>query len=457
MKRTCAEQIAQWTGGRLVAGDPRVEVGLVSTDTRRIGKGALFVPLRGERFDGHDYFGQAVVSGAAGVLCESGRLADVPEGVFVVGVDDALRALQDLAANYRKSLGIKSVVITGSNGKTSTKDMVRAVLATRARVCATAGNLNNHIGLPLTVLSTEPDDDYGVWEIGMNHPGEIAPLAAIAGPDTGVITHIGTAHVGHMGSRDAIALEKGMLAEALPEQGCLVLNADDPYADGLAARTRAKVIRAGLGRGEVRAKEVRTDSRGSRFQIWHEDQNCEAFLPIPGTHMVSNALLAAAVGIRFGYKLNEISHALSTIEITPGRLQRLEWDGVVIIQDAYNANLDSMRAALLTVSEMESVGRHCAVLGQMGELGGTSGAAHREIGRLAAELRYDVIMSVGGGDACLMSESARESGAEALHCADHTEAAGRLRETLNRGDLVLLKGSRGATMEKIYEQLRDSS
>ena len=346
MKALTVQQIADLSGGRLLQGDPGTMVDCVSTDTRSIPSGSLFVALVGERFDAHDFLQSAIDSGASALL-----VSRTVEGLSIplIEVEDTLTGLQRLAKGYRVLLGIKAVVITGSNGKTSTKDMIRSMLGSRYAVTATKGNLNNHIGLPLTVLSAGPDDDYGVWEIGMNHPGEIAPLAEIAAPDMGVITNIGTAHIGYMGSREAIAEEKGMLAEAVASSGVVILNADDPYTASIAARTTARVVEAGINHGQVRASNLNMLDSGVSFDLCISGDTATVQLPIPGRHMVSNALLAASVGHEAGLTVAEIAQALSQVSLTPGRLQVLEHEGVKIINDAYNANPDSVRASLTTV------------------------------------------------------------------------------------------------------------
>ncbi|MGY8691051.1 MAG: UDP-N-acetylmuramoyl-tripeptide--D-alanyl-D-alanine ligase, partial [Verrucomicrobiales bacterium] len=376
VKALTVQQITELSGGRLLKGDTSENVTSVCTDTRNIPQGALFVALIGKRFDAHDFLQKAIDAGAGALL-----VSRVPEGIkgcSVILVDDTLTGLQQLAKGYRKLLPTKAVVITGSNGKTSTKDMIRGVLESKFQVTATLGNLNNHIGLPLTVLSTNPEDDFGIWEIGMNHPGEIAPLAEIAAADIAVITNIGTAHIGNMGSREAIAHEKGMLAESLTQDGLLVMNANDPFTSSISARTSARVMPAGIDAGEVQASDLEMLDNGTAFDLSIDGETARVALPIPGKHMVSNALLAAAVGQEAGLTVQEIAKALSAVHLTPGRLQMLEHEGVRVINDAYNANPDSMRASLTTVGAMKTEGKRFAILGEMGELGDSREEAHRE-------------------------------------------------------------------------------
>ena len=448
MKSLTVQQVADLSGGRVVLGDPDAVITAVITDTRSIPRGALFVALVGERFDAHDFLPKAVETGAGALLVS--RSVDGVTGP-VIEVDDTLAGLQQLAKGYRQLIATKAVVITGSNGKTSTKDMIRAVLGSRFAVTATKGNLNNHIGLPLTVLSTESEDDYGIWEIGMNHPGEIAPLADIAAPDMGVITNIGTAHIGNMGSREGIAQEKGMLAEAMTEKGVLVLNANDDFTSSIRGRTSARVVEAGIEAGQVQAANLEVLGIGAGFTLTIGSDSAAVRLPIPGRHMVSNALLAAAVGHEAGLTVAEIAQALTQVSLTPGRLQTLKHAGVKVINDAYNANPDSMRASLTTVSAMKPNGKTFAVLGAMGELGEGAEEAHREIGQLAVDEGFDHVCSVGDGARAFTDELAASADQAVHHFASREEAADFLKQTATAGDLVLLKGSRSAAMDTIYK------
>ena len=448
MKSLTGQQVADVSGGRVVLGDPDAVITAVSTDTRSIPRGALFVALVGERFDAHDFLPKAVETGAGALLVSCS--VDGVKGP-VIEVDDTLTGLQQLAKGYRQLIAAKAVVITGSNGKTSTKDMIRAVLGSRFAVTATKGNLNNHIGLPLTVLSTESEDDYGIWEIGMNHPGEIAPLADIAAPDMGVITNIGTAHIGNMSSREGIAQEKGMLAEAMTEKGVLVLNANDDFTSSIRGRTSARVVEAGIEAGQVQAVNLEVLDIGAGFILTIGSDSAAVRLPIPGRHMVSNALLAAAVGHEAGLTVAEIAQALTQVSLTSGRLQTLEHAGVKVINDAYNANPDSMRASLTTVSAMKSNGKTFAVLGAMGELGEGAEEAHREIGLLAVDEGFDHVCSVGDGARAFTDELAASADQGVHHFASREEAADFLKQTATAGDLVLLKGSRSAAMDTIYK------
>ena len=321
--------ICEAMSGELMAGDPSVLVTAgVSTDTRHVSAGALFVALRGERFDAHDFLAQAVDAGAAGMVVSRVPEGCDPGGTCLIKVEDTLLALQRLARWYRDELGIPVVGITGSNGKTTTKDFTSSVLRQRFTVNATRGNRNNHIGLPLTILDTGEDDELCVVEMGMNHSGEIALLCEIARPHIGVITNVGAAHIEFMGSREAIAEEKGALARALPEVGTLLVHAGCEFAEYFHERTLARTVTVGNGRGMVRAEELHFDDDGASFQLVADGLgSVPVRVPLVGRHMVNNALLAAGVGITLGLTLEEVARGLGAVELTGGRLNRFQAGG----------------------------------------------------------------------------------------------------------------------------------
>src|ERR1700730_16454454 len=298
-------QIAELSGAKLEQGDGTTSIERISTDSRTIKKGELFVALRGENFDGHKFVEATAKADAAGAIVDPKWSGKDPAKFAILRAKDTLLAYQNLAANYRKSLPIKVLAITGSNGKTSTKDFAASVLGRKFRVSKTEGNFNNHVGLPRTILDATSGHDVGVWEIGMNHPGEIATLAKIAAPDAAIITNIGLAHIEFMGSREAVAKEKGALAEAIGSNGTVILNAEDPSSESIAKRTGAKVVFAGINRGTVRAIDLRQSAEGSEFTILEGAHRCRAQLPVPGLHMVQNAMLAVAAGRVFGLLLEE--------------------------------------------------------------------------------------------------------------------------------------------------------
>src|ERR1043166_10134963 len=284
-------EIAHLAYGQLESGDGNLVVDKVSSDSRTLKRGEVFVALPGENFDGHNFVESAATSGAAGAIVDLAWNGKTPPDFALIRVDDTLRAYQTLAANYRRALALRVLCITGSNGKTTTKDFAASVLARKFRVTKTEGNFNNHVGLPRTILEATSEHEIAVWEIGMNHPGEVAPLAKIAAPNAAIITNIGVAHIEFMGSREAIAKEKGELAEAVDPSGTVILNADDSFSKKIAERTRADVIFVGTNEGTIRAIDIQQSADGSEFTIIEGAHRCRAQLPVPGIHMVQNALL----------------------------------------------------------------------------------------------------------------------------------------------------------------------
>jgi len=453
MRATSIDQVVDAVQGDLRCGDASGLINMVSTDTRTLGAGSLFFALKGENFDAHDFLDKAVEAEATALVVER-----LPEGfdaanVAVIVVEDCLTALQALAAWYRKSLDIEVVGITGSNGKTSTKDFAKSVLGVKFQVNATKGNLNNHIGLPMSVLSTEEGDEVCIWEMGMNHPGEIAPLCEISQPRLGIITNVGTAHIEFMGSREAIAEEKGALARALPEDGILFVSAACDYAEHFRNRTNAKTVVVGNGRGLIRAENLKMNSNGSEFLLVIEAQDpVKVKLPVVGRHMVANALLAAGAGSALGMTKEEIAHGLNSSELTSGRLRTFEAGGVTIFDDTYNANPESMMAAIDTLAELDvsQGGKRYVVLGRMAEQGIHAEEGHRKVGALAAERGIEVL-SVGEG-ALAISEGAAQKSGEANHFNTIKSAADWLQERCVSGDAVLFKGSRAAAIERVMNE-----
>jgi UDP-N-acetylmuramoyl-tripeptide--D-alanyl-D-alanine ligase len=452
MNASSLHEIAQLAGGKLSGPDRNIFIEKISTDSRTLKPGELFVALRGENFDGHKFVQAAANAGAAGGIVDVTWPGDTLGQFPLIRVRDTLEAYQRLAANYRRSLALRVIAITGSNGKTSTKDFTAAVLARKFRVTKTEGNFNNHVGLPRTILNATSQHEIAVWEIGMNHPGEVAALAKIARPNAAIITNIGVAHIEFMGSREAIAREKGALAEAVGPSGFVILNADDPFSKSIAERTRAHVIFAGTTGGAIRATNATQSADGSEFTILEGAHRCRAQLPVPGLHMVQNALLAIAAGRVFGLSLEEGAAGLATAPLTKARLQIKEIRGVQFIDDSYNANPESMKAALRTLVELDATGKRIAVLGEMRELGTESERAHRDIGEAAAELRVDQLIAIGEIGAAI-ADAAHNAGLRDVAAARSTsEAAEMLAEIAAPGDLVLVKGSRAARTELVIEE-----
>jgi len=452
MNRLSIFQIAEFAGAAVLSGDGKISIDKISTDSRTLKRGELFVALRGENFDAHNFVESAAKGGAAGAIVHSNWMGKIPANFALIRTEDTLQAYQNLAANYRNSLSLNVVAITGSNGKTSTKDFTAAVLGRRFRVTKTQGNFNNHVGLPRTMLEATSQDEVAVWEIGMNHPGEVAVLAKLAAPDAAIITNVGVAHIEFMGSREAIAVEKGALAQAVGPEGTVILNADDPFSKSIAARTSAKVILAGTTEGTVRASEITQSANGTDFTILEGAHRCRAQLPMPGLHMVQNALLGVATGRIFGLSLEDCAAGLAAAPLTKARLQIKEIHGVQFIDDSYNANPDSMKAALRTLVELDADGKRIAVLGEMRELGDESERSHCEVGETAAVLGVDHVIAIGNVAAAISNAAERAGLGNSRAVNSTTEAAEILVKIAEPGDLVLIKGSRAARTERVMEE-----
>jgi UDP-N-acetylmuramoyl-tripeptide--D-alanyl-D-alanine ligase len=440
-------EIAELCGGQL-AGDGTVEVSRVSKDTRAIQSGDLYLALRGGNFDGNEFVAAAAEKGAAAAIID--RDAQAPAGFPLIRVADSLAALQALASAWRDRLSLRVVGITGSSGKTSTKEFTAAVLAARFPVTKTQGNLNNHFGLPLTILTAKQSDQAAVWEMGMNHPGEIAPLAALARPDAAIITNIGVSHIEFFENRDGIAAEKAELLRAVHPDGAVIIPAEDDYADYLAERARGRnLLRCGLGpEAHVRADSIQLAAGSATFTVHAFGESEPATLPATGEHMVRNALLAIGAGLEFGLSLEECVAGLAHARLTAGRLEQKTIRGVHFLDDTYNANPDSVEAALKTLAAVPTTGRRIAVLGRMGELGDHALAGYNRVGRAAA--RAAAALVAVGPETVAISDAAHSAGLTDLHQAlDATEAARVLREITREGDLVLVKGSRAARMEQV--------
>jgi len=450
MDATSLHQIAQWCGG-VLRGVETAMVRRVVTDSRQATEGDLFVALKGERFDGHDFLAEVAAKGVVGVLAEGGCGAR-PAGLAVVEVADTLVGLQRLAGAYRRTLPARVVGITGSSGKTTTKDFTYAVLAGQGNGWCTQGNLNNHIGVPLTLLAGNSEHAFAVVEMGMNHAGEIAPLAELSAPEVAIITNIGVAHIEFLGSREAIAREKASLAQRVPETGVVVLPAEDEFTPLIESLTKARILTAGIECGDVEAVDIFPLEGGSRFALVCEGERAEVQLAVPGMHMVRNAALSVAAGVAVGMSLQEAAAGLGKIKLTKGRMESRLLGGIHFLDDTYNANPDSMKAALVTLARWPAAGRRIAVLGRMGELGSYAEAGHRSVGEAAAA-GIDMLVTVGA-EADWISDEARNHGvAEVVHFAEIEAASASLRTALHAGDVVLVKGSRSARMERFIEEV----
>ena len=445
-----------WTGGVLLRGEEDLLLTSVSTDSRTLVEGACFIPLIGARFDGHDFLEEAARKGARSALIEEGRAwSHLP--LAVAAVADTTRALTDLARGYRMQFDVPVVAVTGSNGKTTTKEMIAAILRRSRPVLATEKNYNNEIGLSHTLLRMERAHRAVVVEMGMRGQGQIALLASIARPTVGVVTNVGPVHLEQLGSVDAVAEAKAELVEALEPDGWAVLNADDPRVAAMAAKTVARVITFGLSdSAQVRAEDVRLDRQGrARFLLRSSEGAVRVELRVPGRHSVMNALAAAAAALALGAGLEDVASGLAEAEGGEMRMEMVRLGaGIRLLNDAYNASPLSMRAALDTLAALEAE-RKVAVLGDMLELGKFSAEAHREAGRRAAAAGVELLITVG--------KQARETAAGAveagldqervLGCETAEEAAEECAARVRPNDLVLLKGSRGVRLERVAEAL----
>jgi len=452
--------VVRWTGGTLLSGDAQRECRGVGIDSRRVEAGQLFVAIRGPRHDAHAFLEDAAAAGAAALLVASD--AAISESVrarcAVVAVPDTTLALGALAAGHRNAFGGPVVAITGSNGKTTTKEMCAAILGVRASCLKTEGNLNNNFGLPLTLLRLDESHRAAVVEIGMNHAGEIAPLAAIARPTVGLITNVGTAHIENLGSQDAIAAEKGALFEALGERAVAVANADDPRVVAQLARTKARPLRFGrTAHADVRAEQVvALGARGCAFEIVAPDGRAAVRVSGIGQVLVINALAAAAAAIAAGAKLDEVAAGLEDYRPPGGRLEPVALPrNVILLNDTYNANPQSMEIALRSLAELKGASRGIAVVGDMGELGETAAAAHRATGRLAAALGLDFLFALGrfAGEVVAGAVEGGLARERAVEGRDHEDVAERVAAVLRGSDWVLVKGSRSMKMERVVELL----
>jgi len=455
------EQLAELCEARLIRGEPERLVGRVSIDSRALGQGDCFVALRGPRFDGHEFVSDVARLGAsAAVVSDPTRAMNSPSALALLQVQDTLTALHKLATNYRRLMPptTRIVAVTGSSGKTTTKQLIAAVLGERFNVVESSGNNNNHIGVPLNLLRLDPAHDYGVFELGTNHPGEIPVLAGMVKPDVGVITNIGLGHVEFFGDEAGVAREKGSLIEVLPRNGdgLAVLNADDKWCAELRTRTNATVVTVGIENfADIRASEIKINGDVKfRLNIAKKREDVVVRLKTLGRHQIYNALQAAAIGYFAGMDLDEIRIGLEHAQFPRMRMEPVTINGVRFVNDCYNANVVSMKAALQMVRETPSAGRKVAVLGDMLELGEWTQPAHCDIGAMAANCGLALLVTVGQS-ARLIAQAAIEAGMEThrvLPLATAREAGETIRALVHEGDLVLIKGSRRLQLERILEE-----
>ena len=418
----------------------------VSTDSRSVKKGELFIALSGEKFDGHAYVSKAVTQGATAVVVS--KAVEVPADVAVIMVPDTLKAYQDIASFYRSSFkNLKVVAVTGSNGKTSTKDMIATCLSSKYKVVKTEANFNNEIGLPRTLLNIRPDTEIAVIEIGMRGLGQIKAMCKVAHPDVAVITNVGNTHIGILGSIENIAKAKSEILEDLPRDGFAVLNGDLPLVRAMETKLHVGVAWFGLHKNDdFQGDDLQITADGTSFTCIERATGDFADFTLPqiGEHNVMNALAAIAVGKHFGIELKVMATALKNAARTGMRQEIMHFGTYTVINDAYNASPASMEAALKTLHELKNSnpghGRSIAVLADMLELGDESADLHRQVGAMAFREKTDLVLTYGT-EAVFISEEVARLGGKTYICLNKEDAAANLKKILRDYDIILLKGS----------------
>ena len=448
------DNILEATGGELLSENSTTFKG-VSIDSRTISEGEVFFAIRGEKFDGHDFLENALIRGSGAVVDE--RPGSLPEGKVIVCVNDTLRSLQDLAHFLRIKRDIPVVAVTGSNGKTTTKEMIYVMLSRKFKALKNEGNLNNHVGLPLSIMQLNPDDEVMVLEMGMNAAGEIRRLCEIALPSHGVITNIGSAHVGKLGSYEAVRKAKLEIMEGL---NVAIVNGDDDYLMKgleLIKGFDGQIITFAIySDSHVVARNVGTTETGSEFLLEIRDEGSVSVnLNVYGLFNVYNALAASAVGHSLGMNIDEIKIALEAHRAFPMRFEVIKKEGITIINDSYNANPASIKESVTELIRLGYKGRVVAILGDMRELGEFSEDEHRDVGRMIAATGVDILIAVGermglAAEECMKAINVK-AGPEVFVFKDVNDAKENITSILKRGDTVLIKGSRSMTMERIME------
>jgi len=444
------KEILSATGGILKGGHASSFSG-VSTDSRRIKKGDLFIPIIGKRFDGHKFIGSALKKGASGSL--TSKKIKLPENKTIIFVKDTLKAFHQIAKAYKERFKLPSIGITGSSGKTTTKDMLASILSMSGKTLKTDENYNNEIGVPITLLTLDKTCKYAVIEMAMQGLGEIEELAQITRPNVAVITNVGSAHREHLKSEENTAKAKGEILKFQKNKDTAILPADDKYFNYLKKKAKGKVISFGIDSPtDVRAKDIRFQGDSSLFVIETKDFEVPINLPLPGKHNIYDALAAAASACAVGIKPSQIKKGLEKFKLSGKRLNIIYSKNIKIIDDTYNANPESMAASLNVLENYPS--RRIAVLGDMFELGKIARKSHENIGRLAASLNIEALVTVGKLSK-YAARSAALNGLKNVHMTgSNNEAVKVLRKIVRAGDTILVKGSRGMRMEAIVEKLR---
>ena len=454
--------VLQATGGRLVSGSEEVSFKTISTDTRTIKRGDLFVALAGQNYDGHNFLKKALEGGARGVLVATDYISNNPSasgsGGLWIAVQDTLKALGDLAAFGRRQSDVSVVAITGTNGKTTTKEMTASVLGQNFNVLRTPGNLNNLVGLPLTLFGLSDSHEWAVLELAMNQPGEIRRLSEISNPDLGVITNIEAGHLEGLKDIDGVMEAKGELLEVMGKNNTAILNIDDERVCRLAERFSGRVVTFGIETSaEVSGVPISQTRSGSSFDLSWYDETVRVTLNIPGKGAIYNALAAATVGYRADISIEEVKKGLEAAVTLPGRTEISTLPGgIQLINDTYNANPGSVAAAIETLCSLKGRGRGILVIGDMLELGQHAQSAHKHIGILAARAEIAGLYATGEYSGTV-AEGAAGAGMDhkKIFIGTHQQIVETLKGRLGPGDWVLVKGSRLMAMEKVVEGLKN--
>ncbi len=422
-------------------------------DSRKVSPGSIYVAIRGERLDGHLFISEAFMRGAAAIIGDEAGFkqipASAPEGNYFI-VSDTILALQKIAHDYRQKFSLPVLALTGTSGKTTTKEMIGAVLSRRFNILKTSGNLNNHIGVPLTLFQLNKKHEVAIIEIGTNHFGEIKTLTAMTNPDLGLITNVGRGHLAFFVTIEGVAREKTDLFRGLKSGGRAIINIDDPFLAPMTRELKNYVDYGFKNRARIKGEFLRMNERGNvTFMV----ENQEIALQVPGIHNIYNALAAVAVGLEFGLPLTEIKDALEAFKSHAKRMETLQLHKNIILNDCYNANPDSTEAALEVLNGLQGTGRRIAVLADMLELGEQGNDEHLRIGAKVAQLKIDYFLGFGPLTKLGIAEARKKMGDSAMHFEGKSDLIQRLKELIQPDDVLLIKGSRGMAMEEVTEAI----
>lgn len=455
MQAMTIEDVLKATGGTLLSGDINKSFTDVISDSRKVTAGVLFVPLVGEKFDGHEFIKAAFDLGAAAVITQKDTELLIDK--TIVKVDDTLKAFGDIAKYYKQKYNVPTVSVTGSVGKTTTKDMLASVLSQKYNTLKTMGNFNNNIGLPITIFGLEKEHEAAVLEMGMNHFGEIERLADIGRPDVAVITNIGQSHIENLGSREGIFKAKMEMTKQFTKDNTLIVNGDDDYLSKTKGMGEYKVVYYGITNPEndVYAKDIENNGlNGIKFTAVVDGKEYLIEVNVPGKHNVYNALAAICVGREFKVPMDKIVEGIRSFELTKMRLAVEEYNGITIINDCYNASPDSIKAALGVLADTDEK-RKVAILGDVLEMGDFAKDAHYNLGKVVKESGVDLLITAGENMKYL-AQGAKDNGVENIVSFDKTlEVCNYVKDEIKSGDAVLIKASRGMHFEEIYNTIKN--